>query len=102
MEKKVMSKEYMQENREEILKSYSAPHRLYAKPALLTKKERKVLGVGKDEGRAIARYVRLSSRKAAVVINLIKDNVVKTFKIDTASFLKIHQPSRSGYYKLGT
>jgi len=73
VEKKVMSKEYMQENREEILKAYSAPQRLYAKPALLTKKERKVLGVGKDEGRAIARYVRLSSRKAAIVINLIKD-----------------------------
>jgi large subunit ribosomal protein L22 len=73
VEKKVMSKEYMQENREEILKTYSAPHRLYAKPALLTKKERKVLGIGKDEGRAIARYVRLSSRKANIVIDLIKD-----------------------------
>ncbi len=73
MEKKVMSKEYMLENREEILSRYSTEHRQFQKPALLTKKERKVLGVGKDEGRAIARYVRLSSRKANIVINLIKD-----------------------------
>ena len=45
-----MSKEYMLENREEILSRYSTEHRQFQKPALLTKKERKVLGVGKDEG----------------------------------------------------
>jgi large subunit ribosomal protein L22 len=68
-----MSKEYMTENREEILSQYSVPHRKSQKPALLTKKERKVLGVGKDEGRAIARYVRISARKVMVVVPLIKD-----------------------------
>lgn len=68
-----MTKEYMQEHREEILKEIAAPHRRSAKPALLTKKEKKALGVGKDEGRAVARYVRLSARKANIVISLIKD-----------------------------
>ena len=73
MEKKVMSKEYMLENRDEILTKYSTTHRQFQKPALLTKKERKVLGIGKDEGRAIARYARISSRKVNIVVALIKD-----------------------------
>lgn len=72
MEKKVMSKAYMLENREDILAKYSKPARKFKKPVLLTKKERKVLGIGKDEGRAAAKYVRISQRKVNVVINLIK------------------------------
>ncbi len=72
MEKKVMSKGYMLENREEILAKYSKPAKKYHKPALLTKKERKVLGIGKDEGRASAKYVRISQRKVNIVIDLIK------------------------------
>jgi large subunit ribosomal protein L22 len=68
-----MSKEYMQENREELLKTHSTQHPKSHKPALLTKKERKTLGIGRDEGRAVARYVRLSARKANIVIALIKD-----------------------------
>lgn len=72
MEKKVMSKEYMLENREAILAEYDKPKKKSKRPALLTKKERKVLGVGRDEGRAIARNVRISPRKVNVVIDLIK------------------------------
>ena len=72
MEKKVMSKDYMLEHREEILAERAAPARKNAKPQLLTKKERKVLGIGKDQGKAIARYVRVTPRKMSVVINLIK------------------------------
>lgn len=72
MEKKVMNKEYMLENREEILAQYSQTARKSKKPVLLTKKERKVLGVGKDEGRAIAKNIRIAPRKVNVVVNLIK------------------------------
>lgn len=72
MEKKVMSKGYMQENREEILANYSGTSRKFKKPVLLTKKEKKVLGIGKDEGRAIAKHVRISQRKVNIVANLIK------------------------------
>lgn len=72
MEKKVMSKEYMLENREEILARYSKTAKKFQKPVLLTKKEKKVLGVGKDEGRAVAKNVRVAPRKVNVVVNLIK------------------------------
>lgn len=72
MEKKVMSKSYLLENRDEILDSYAKPARKFQKPALLTKKERKVLGIGKDEGKAVAKYVRISDRKMNVVIDLIR------------------------------
>ena len=67
-----MSKEYMLENRDEILAVYSKPAMKFQKPVLLTKKERKVLGIGKDEGRAISKNVRVTPRKVNVVVNLIK------------------------------
>lgn len=72
MEKKVMSKEHLLENRETILTQYKKTERKFQKTALLTKKEKKVLGIGKDEGRAIARNIRVSQRKVNVVSNLIK------------------------------
>lgn len=43
------------------------------RPAVLTKKERKKLGIGNDEGRAVLTYVRISSRKVRIVINLIRN-----------------------------
>jgi large subunit ribosomal protein L22 len=39
----------------------------------LSKRERKALGIGKDEGRAVLRYARISSRKVKIVIDLIKN-----------------------------
>ncbi len=72
MEKKVMSKEYLLENREEILATYNKDARRFQKSALLTKKEKKVLGIGKDEGRAIAKNVRVTPRKVNIVVDLIK------------------------------
>lgn len=72
MEKKVMSKDYMEQNREEILGKYAVPAKKNAKPVLLTKKERKALGVGRDQGKVIAKYIRVSPRKMRIVIDLIK------------------------------
>ncbi len=72
MEKKVMSKEYLLENRDTILANYKKTTRKFQKTALLTKKEKKVLGIGKDEGRAIAKNVRVAPRKVNVVVDLIK------------------------------
>ena len=72
MEKKVMSKEYLLENRDAILAQYKKIEPKSHKTALLTKKEKKVLGIGKDEGRAIARNIRISQRKVNIVSNLIK------------------------------
>lgn len=67
-----MSKEYMLENREDILAQYTRPVKKYRRPALLTKKERKVLGVGRDQGRAVARNIRITPRKVNIVVKLIK------------------------------
>lgn len=72
MEKKVMSKEYMLNNRETILSKHLAPHKRSNKPQLLTKKERKVLGVGKDQGIAKASGVRISPSKVNIVLKLIR------------------------------
>lgn len=72
MEKKVRSKEELLKDKEQIMEAYNSEHRKSNKPALLTKKERKALGIGKDEGRAILRYARISSRKVKIVFDLIK------------------------------
>lgn len=40
---------------------------------VLTKKEKREQGIGKDEGRAIVKYIRISSRKARIVLNLIRN-----------------------------
>lgn len=73
MEKKVLSKEELLKNKDQILAQQNAKHRKSNKPALLTKKERKVLGVGKDEGRASLNYARISSRKVKIVLDLIRN-----------------------------
>jgi large subunit ribosomal protein L22 len=82
VEKKVMSKDYALEHRDEILAEQAAPATRNAKAQLLTKKERKFLGIGKDQGKAIAKYVRISPRKMSVVIDLIKGkNLDEAFAI---------------------
>lgn len=72
MEKKVLSKEELLKNKDQILAEQNAKHRKSNKPALLTKKERKVLGIGKDQGKAVLKYARISSRKVKIVLDLIK------------------------------
>lgn len=73
MEKKVRSKEELLSEKDKLVEVYNTVHRQFQKPALLTKKEKKVLGIGKDEGRAILKYARISSRKVKIVLDLIKD-----------------------------
>ncbi len=73
MEKKVRSKEELLKEKDQILDVYNKTHRQFQKPALLTKKEKKALGIGKDEGKAVLRHARISSRKVKIVLDLIKD-----------------------------
>ncbi len=73
MEKKVKSKEELLKEKDSILAAYNKTHRQFQKPALLTKKEKKALGIGKDEGRAILRHARISPRKVKIVLDLIKN-----------------------------
>jgi len=72
LERKVMSREEILKNKDKLLEIYSKTHSKSQKPVLLTKKERKILGIGKDEGRATVKYARISSRKARIVLDLIK------------------------------
>jgi large subunit ribosomal protein L22 len=73
LEKKVKSKEELLNEKDKILEEYNSSHRKFNKPALLTKKEKKALGIGKDEGRAMLKYARISSRKVKIVLDLLKD-----------------------------
>ncbi len=72
-----MSKEELLKNKDQILAVQNAKHRKSNKPALLTKKEKKVLGIGKDEGRAALKYARISSRKVKIVLDLIKNKGIE-------------------------
>lgn len=72
MGKKVMSKDELLDKKEELLEQYGKTQRRSHKLPILTKKERKVLGIGKDEGRAIVKYARVSTRKAKLVMDLIR------------------------------
>ncbi len=73
MEKKVRSKEELLGEKDKLLEVYNAEHRQFQKPALLTKKEKRALGIGKDEGRAVLKHARISSRKVKIVLDLIKN-----------------------------
>lgn len=87
MGRKVMSKDELLEKKEELLEQYGKTQRKSGKLPILTKKERKVLGIGKDEGRAVVKNVRVSSRKAKLVIDLIRNK-----KIDEAYGILKYMP----------
>lgn len=57
---------------EQIWEATLAPHTKSNKPPRLTKKEKKLIGLGKDEGKAVLKYARMSSRKVRIVADLIK------------------------------
>jgi len=71
--KKVMSKEELLEKKDTLLEQYAKPQRKSKKLRVLTKKERKVLGIGKDVGRANVKHARVSARKAKLVLDIIRN-----------------------------
>ncbi len=73
MGRKVMSKDELLENKDEIVAQYSKVHSRSRKFRVLTKKEKQVLGIGKDEGRAVLRHARVTTRKAKLVFDLIRN-----------------------------
>jgi len=77
VEKNVKSKEELLDNKDILIGEYNKISSKSRKPELLTKKERKVLGIGKDEGRAELKYARISSRKVKVVLDLIRDKKIE-------------------------
>ena len=73
MGRKVMSRDELLEKKDELLTQYREKRVKSKKLPILTKKEKKILGIGKDEGRAILRHTGVSSRKAKLVIDLIRN-----------------------------
>ena len=61
---------------QEIWAATNAPHTKSNKPPRLTKKEKKLIGVGKDEGRAQLKFARISARKIKIVADTIKNKNV--------------------------
>ena len=66
-------------SKEEVQKIWdatNAPYRKSNKPPRLTKKEKKLIGVGKDEVRAQLKFARISARKIKIVADTIKNKNV--------------------------
>ncbi|NLG87711.1 MAG: 50S ribosomal protein L22 [Clostridiaceae bacterium] len=82
-----MSRDELLEKKDEILAQYQEMRVKSKKLPILTKKEKKILGIGKDEGRAVLRHVGVSSRKAKLVIDLIRNK-----GIDEAYAILRHTP----------
>lgn len=73
MGRKVMSKDELLEKKDELKAQYLKTQSKSKRLPILTKNEKKVLGIGKDEGRAVLKHAGVSSRKAKLVIDLIRD-----------------------------
>ncbi len=70
---RAMTRQYIEEHRDELRELYSKQHSKSKRPRILTKKERKLLGIGKDQGAAYTHNVRISPVKANQVCRLIRN-----------------------------
>ena len=73
MAKEIISKKELLKDKEKASEVYSKTHRKSNKPALLTKKEKRALGIGKDQGIATLKYARIAPRKVKIVLDLIRN-----------------------------
>ena len=72
MAKKKVSTTELLDNKEEVLNDLNTARRKFQKAPLLTKKEKKALGIGRDEGRASVKHVSVPATKVKLVIDLIR------------------------------
>ena len=68
---KTYTRNELQENREQIIQEHYAQSPRSAKKRTLTKKERKVLGIGRDRGIAKVKHTRISPSKVSIVVRTI-------------------------------
>ena len=87
MEKIILSRENIESNREAIVEAYKAPQKRSNKLPVPTKKQKKLLGMGKDQGIATAKYIRITPRKMKIVADLIKGQ-----SIDDAYAILMYTP----------
>lgn len=72
MERKRMEKDELLAKKDELIAAYNASAPKSKKSVILFKRERKILGIGRDQGKAILRYARIAPGKVRIVLNLIK------------------------------
>lgn len=77
MERKRLTREELLERKDELVESYYAASPKSKKPFVLTKKERKILGIGRDRGTAKLTNVRIAPRKVNIVLDLIRGKDLK-------------------------
>ncbi|MFO7635979.1 MAG: 50S ribosomal protein L22 [Clostridia bacterium] len=95
MAKKAELKKEVLENKE-VVKIEVKPFRRKSNRApLLTKKEKKDLGVGRDEGRASVRNIRVPSKKAKQLLDVIRGK-----NLDEAYAILKHVPRSASEYVL--
>lgn len=67
-----MNRKELLDNKEKTIEMYSKIQPRYKKLPILTKKEKKELGIGEDMGKASVANIRISASKAGLVLNLIR------------------------------
>ena len=72
MGRKKFTEEELLARRDELIAAYNAQSPKSHKPAVLTKRERKLLGIGRDQGKATLSFAGVAPRKAKIVLDLIK------------------------------
>ncbi|MFA5586657.1 MAG: 50S ribosomal protein L22 [Saccharofermentanales bacterium] len=71
MAKKTLSRQELLDRREELIADYKKETPRNAKKRVLTKRERKVIGIGRDEGRARVSHLRMNAFKVNALIRLL-------------------------------
>ena len=72
MERKILSSQELLDRKEELIEKYNAEAGKSRKMMILSKRERKVLGIGRDQGKATLNYARIAPSKVKIVLDLIK------------------------------
>ena len=72
MKRRFLSEAELLEKRDEIIEQYNSTTPKSKSVAVLTKRQRKVLGIGRDQGKAILYNARISARKVKIVLDLIR------------------------------
>ena len=72
MERKILSSQELLDRKEELIEKYNAESGKSRKMMILSKRERKVVGIGRDQGKATLNYARIAPSKVKIVLDLIK------------------------------
>ena len=72
MGRRKFTEEELLAKRDELIELYTKQTPKSHKPFVLTKRERKFLGIGRDQGKATLKFAGVAPRKVKIVLDLIK------------------------------